>query len=435
MERREYLALLGSVGIAGCAGEQSPSTATESESPTTSSTPTATVSPTATPSPTATDTASPTPSPTDSPTPTPTPTPEIETVAILDEYESFGDVKENQTTEPSADTVFYAGVRFTAVSSNGTLDTTIQLKMFNENGERVYIDSLTDEQLVDEDGRTTWDFAFRIPAETLPRGEYTAEVTVRDNLTETISEVGTHEFVVVSADFSVESLSVPENPQLNETWQATATITNVGNTAGEFTSTLQFKVSGDYGWTDLADIRETLSAGETTTWTGKQRSLSYLDDYRFRLKETEAVVASSPRRATRTIPQEYLTPEGLYVSVTSLSLQKTYEYEGYSGETYTTAADNGMQWLFVYLRVENATDESVSAPFGSDFVSITGNSQYEALFINKEENEYNQDDLQPGIVREGWTVYEIPDTVSKSDLEIIHTDSDFEGDWGVVWSA
>lgn len=188
MNRRRLLATCGAsvAALAGCTGmaDDEPDANRSTETPT----------------PTDTPTEMPTKTSTETPTPEPDYTPEVIDMALVDEYEEFGDLDDNEIKETPADEWAIIAYRASFWVHDGSFDVTTQRRVYDADGSRVFIDDHHDEQLYEGDGRDVFENGFTVPPEDLNPGTHTAEVIIRDNVVDEVSEAGTVEFEVVAGD-------------------------------------------------------------------------------------------------------------------------------------------------------------------------------------------------------------------------------------------
>ncbi len=143
--------------------------------------------------------------------------------------------------------------------------------------------------------------------------------------------------------------------------------------------------------------------------------------------ETDVVSASLE------MEEGYTNPEDVYVEAIRIQMSDFYSYRDWQDEVTREYADEGSKWALLMFRAENKADSPKLIPFRDDVVLLSGSSQFDPVYINKEEDMYESGEVQPGVVREGWIPYEIPASLSRDDLQIIYSGSDFEGEWRVVW--
>jgi hypothetical protein len=165
MQRRAYLATLGSataLAVAGCSGGSEDTTALGYR----------------------TD------------TPQPAGPPEVQRLALVSEWQEFGDVVDNAIDELAAGDTATLGVRYRVYVADQTLDVTTQATVRHD-GRRVAFRSLDDEQIRDSSGWSRFETWWEFDTGDWEPGEHTAEALIRDNQSDTVSEKQTVSFDVV----------------------------------------------------------------------------------------------------------------------------------------------------------------------------------------------------------------------------------------------
>ena len=260
--------------------------------------------------------------------------------------------------------------------------------------------------------------------------------TQTDTATQTPTETATPE---ATPAYSI-SAEAPDSVSLNEEFTYSVTIENVGNGAGTATVGLDISVEGESGSENAFETSIDLEAGESETIESDPLAFEriFVVQWEFYAVggdtgEETATAETEILSAVRSLGEDYLAPTDARMRVTDLELKKRYEYEDFQGETASEAASDGMQWAFLWLEVENQSGQVLRIPTRRTIVLLADTSQFEASFINKEEDRYEGGEVQPGVIRDGWIAYEIPADITQSDLRIIYSDGDFEGDWRAEW--
>lgn len=239
MKRRAFLALAGSGVLAGCSSINS-----ESADPTDT--------------PTATPTPAPAPSSNPNPEPDPTPTPETapERPEVIEanhvyEWESFGDAIDNAVAASTPGVPVGIAGRYRVPVSDGQVDMTEQVQIYNQDGTRVASNTFSDSQLAS--GSTEhWEHMQLFRTGAWSTGEYTAEVIVRDNATEQVSEPYRTSFEMrpqlPRSAVSIQIVEAPSTISTGETYQPRVVFSNSGLQDGGFLSTYSAR-SGFSDWT------------------------------------------------------------------------------------------------------------------------------------------------------------------------------------------
>lgn len=191
MRRRTYLGLAGASLIAGCTGgsdEAVPTdtpagqTETRTEQEDTQPTDTETI--------------------TQASTPDPEP-PEVLFVNLISSFDQFGDVRSNSIESAPRGSDILIGWREETWVHDGTYATTTQVEILDGQNNRVAVNQDADDQVVNSDGAQEWEGAMSFRADWEP-GEYTAEVIVRDDETDMVSEPESGTFEITEPEPKLE---------------------------------------------------------------------------------------------------------------------------------------------------------------------------------------------------------------------------------------
>lgn len=139
------------------------------------------------------------------------------------------------------------------------------------------------------------------------------------------------------------------------------------------------------------------------------------------------------------VEETYETPQGVSVTVLDIELQDSYEYEDYQEEIASAEPDTGNQWCFVVFESTNNSGSAEFIPFDSDISIVSNGSQFDSDFaldepINRNEGAYEGGEVQDGISRTGWILYQIPDDLLLDDIEVVWSDSTPYVEWTISWS-
>jgi len=125
-------------------------------------------------------------------------TPQIETVNLISEWQSFGDVLENEIESATVGETISIGYRFQAVTHDGTSHTYAQVEIVDDDtGERVALRSNEDEQVTQGSGYQTWEYALAFDTTGWDPGTYRAEVMIRDEVEKDVSDPASTTFEVM----------------------------------------------------------------------------------------------------------------------------------------------------------------------------------------------------------------------------------------------
>ena len=278
-------------------------------------------------------------------------------------------------------------------------------------------------------------------------GELTATLTATETAaktetqTETPAETSTETPTPEpEANYSLSVEGIPDSVEIGEEFTYGISVSNDGDGARTALVKLEISTRDNNQWATAWEEQLNVAPGETRAVTTDPFSFERLGviEWRFTLSAGEDHVerfTTEVLSATRAIGSSYVTPNDIRVQVSDINLKGAYEYTNYRDERDLTEAPDGKQWLFVWFEAENQSNGVEYLPFEFDVVVVAGNQQYDSVFINKEENKYNGGEVQPDIVRSGWIAYEVPDDLSLSDLEVVHSGGDFDGNWRVKWQV
>lgn len=132
-------------------------------------------------------------------------------------------------------------------------------------------------------------------------------------------------------------------------------------------------------------------------------------------------------------------------------LSNGVEVTGHGVETFDELSDEEPeerdQFALLKLEAENTADEANELPsrthpdvyllFEDQQIESTINS---AAFRDEEFNQYDGDEVQGGVNREGYILYEVDDGLTESDIDFLWQDEifvtgDLDGDADVLWTA
>lgn len=233
------------------------------------------------------------------------------------------------------------------------------------------------------------------------------------------------------ADFQVREIDHPEELEVGEAGQYSITVENVGEADGSWEDTLEARIEDD---AQTKDIALDVPAGETETWTSGEVSSPYQTVVRYRLQDAGEEFSIAYVAARLAYGESFTNPDDMEMAVRGVDFSQSYEWSSGDYE-YTEESDDGMQYAWVDVRVENVGTQSNHTPFEGDITIIAGNRQYDSEYVSKDEGRYESGEIAPDIVREGWIAYQIPEDLSNGDFVVTYTDSDYSGEWTARWSA
>ena len=239
------------------------------------------------------------------------------------------------------------------------------------------------------------------------------------------------------ASFEVVEYDLPETVSIGSTLSGTILVENVGDAAGGFNKPLYIRTP-DSDWTQVEEYSvENIEPGGGARLNLETGNLQYINRYEFALGQSETTAVVQTVSANLDWGTEYTTPEGYRIRVDEPNLQSTYTYEAYGGGTEEKSPEDRGQWAFVNVYTKNETGQTAYSPLGSEFSLITGNSQFDSTFLINDPvdkgEQFEGGELQPGIERSGWVVYELPADVSVSDLTMAWSKTTIGGEISVNW--
>lgn len=107
-------------------------------------------------------------------------------------------------------------------------------------------------------------------------------------------------------------------------------------------------------------------------------------------------------------------------------------------EDWPQEPDDGNQWALVELHGENTSDAAERLPLPwMDFALTENGTQYDTATVLDTDpyEEFEGGQVQPGIVREGVIVFEVPEGLDATDFEVVWYDDFLGANIDVRWSA
>lgn len=257
--------------------------------------------------------------------------------------------------------------------------------------------------------------------------------TDEDTPTDDSTDSGSSGGASAEAEFQITGVDAPEQVEIGEPHTFSVDVENTGEADGTWTDTLLVK-TGNSDWQEVGEVEMEVPAGETKTWTSGEVSFDYQTMVTLGFQNAQKEVQIQVVAASLSYGESFTNPEDMKVTCTGVDLQQAYQYKDYNGDTATERAPDGKQWAFVNLRAENVGGSKEFTPLESDVSIVANNTQYDSQYINKEEGRYDGGEINPGIVREGWLCYEIPESLSKDDFTVVYSAENYQGNWTVHWS-
>ena len=239
------------------------------------------------------------------------------------------------------------------------------------------------------------------------------------------------------AQFEFVEWNMPSEAEIGEAIEVGMVVENVGGQAGEYVAPL-YERTPDSNWTRVSEVDfGTIQAGEEVEMVFEDVVYSYVNRYELRLGDFQQTSALQVVSAKVDWGAEYVTPDGYRIEVERPDIEESYEYEGLFGSLSERTPDSGNVWAFVNVWVKNETGTTAFSPTTSDFSLRFENTQVEPIVVTEDvvgrNQQYESGDLQPGVERSGWILYEVPDEVSREDIFIGYNQTTLDGDIIVYW--
>lgn len=268
-----------------------------------------------------------------------------------------------------------------------------------------------------------------------------ATQTPTETQTQTEPQTRTQTETPEPAEFEVVEYNIPETVEIGTEVTFEITIQNRGGQTGDFTEPLYYRTS-DSEWQEGGDwVFRDVDPGESVTGeTDEPVVFDYIQRWEFRLGQSPKTAVLQTVSAKRQWGSEYTTPRGCRIRADTPTLQDSYEYEDFTGEIKNEEPENGGQWAFVNLWVKNETGQANYSPLSSEFVLLYGESQSDGqtILVNEPINKgepFDGGELQPGVERSGWILYEIPPGIVVDELTLAWSQDTFEGQIAVNWET
>jgi len=124
-------------------------------------------------------------------------------------------------------------------------------------------------------------------------------------------------------------------------------------------------------------------------------------------------------------------PTGAHVEVSGPRTTDSLDYTLRSGRETSLNPDPGNVYAIMNVTAENVADEAVTLPNDGDFALVVGTNQYEpAFYARVTSGVYEGGRVQPGVVRDGRVIYQVPEGTDMENARIV-----WDGyDGTVVWT-
>lgn len=271
MDRRMFLAAVGTAAVAGCSDLRG-----ESESTEASSTPTETMS-------LAGGDSTQTPDQNERGDPSP---PEIQFATPVYRWDEFGDADANAISAVGRGAGLPVAARFDVWAHGGTVDTTRQVRAYDGNS-RVAIQSDTTETVAEGSGYREWEAWVNLDTTGWGYGQFDGDYLVRDNVLDETSQAAEWSVEVVEpltgTDASLVSYNGPRTVRVGERFSYSLEMRNNTSRDSSVVSTLSVRTTG-YDWTTATETRSfNIPARSTVVFDVEDVSLSTAGTFEYRI--------------------------------------------------------------------------------------------------------------------------------------------------------
>lgn len=230
--------------------------------------------------------------------------------------------------------------------------------------------------------------------------------------------------------FELVHVEAPDEVSINEEFSLGVTVANVGDEDGRFVSPITVSAFGeDMGTAGV--IHLDVQAGAEATYTNDSVFFPYIADVTYRIAALDEAVDVRASAASLTYGDPWVTPDGILLTVHGVDIQASYEYE--RNGTNEEPAPEGSQWAFVWVKARNVETKRERLPATRNINVLVNDQQFDDAFVRREADEYEDGQVDPGVVRSGWIAYELPADVDLEDFVVSYTDDDITGEWTGYW--
>lgn len=298
MQRRRYLTAVGLMGLAGCLNTGSdvqdndgdgiidsedyapndPEVQEKEDLVTTTATPTTT-----------TTTESTT---TDSTTTTTTTealqAPLIEELNLVYEWVDYGNAVDNAISASAPGITIPIAYRYQPNTRGRELNMTEQVTIFDESNQQMAYKTSTSEQLTEETGRS-WEYGQWFETENWSRGTYSAELIIRNNESELVSDPRITSFelrrTLPSRSVEIDRIEAPSRVGVGDPYSFNIHVENSSSRDGGFRSALSARRRGTQWVTYDTPIELNLPTNGTNNWKSGSISFDTAGEIFFRIDE------------------------------------------------------------------------------------------------------------------------------------------------------
>jgi len=236
------------------------------------------------------------------------------------------------------------------------------------------------------------------------------------------------------ASFEVDSFAGPDSVELNEPYTLTLEVTNTGGRPGTFEPDMRVR-AGNGDWSAVTPpVEMEIGAGETASKNIEFTASPYLQSLTYELGATADRVSFNVVSKTLELGETYTNPDSIALSASEIDFQPEYSYDS-GNYIYTEQPSDGRKFAFLKFSAENTGNSPRPAPLQVDVAMIIDDGQYEPIVYYGDREAYEGGDIQPGIVREGTILYEVPESATKDEIRVVWSESYYDGDASVYWES
>lgn len=249
--------------------------------------------------------------------------------------------------------------------------------------------------------------------------------------TETTSETETPTATDEPSSFELVSASAPTEAEIGEQISYSFTVRNTGGKAGQFSTLIQTRLAKEE-YDEGAEWSDTINPGEELTFESEPFDVNILTTLYIRIGAFDRELQTDIVSRRLPFGRFYTSPDEILLSAYRVEFNDTLAYTS-NGYEYELTPDSGNQFLRVYINVENQSGQPYYVSNYTAFAVVSGNSQYDAQFETRIEGYYEGGQIQPGVVRDGWLLFEVPDDLTAEEVTLAWTKQYLDGITSVYW--
>ncbi|MFB6210643.1 MAG: DUF4352 domain-containing protein [Halobacteriales archaeon] len=226
------------------------------------------------------------------------------------------------------------------------------------------------------------------------------------------------------APFELTGVDYPRTIEVDQEVTFAFTVRNAASRPQSFTATVGIEYTTDSkastphpptSWGEAS-----IPPGETRTFESPSMTFPYLGTVRFRLVPFGRRFITSVTTRQLTFRDQYRLDSGALIDIAFDRRTDEYTFTR-NGERHTVEASTGRQWVFATVTAENPTDSLRSIPPEETFsLVIPFVGRYEHIDEDRKDGGYIGGKLQSGATREGWVLFEAPETERLDDFEFTY---------------